>query len=105
MVSNKKKGYNFEYRIIKYLRMNGYYCIRAYASLGLYDIIAVPPKDRKLAGFPEGTLLIQAKYNGYVDPKERERLNNNRKWDGSDIVVYVGKNNPKRILKVKNIPL
>ena len=66
MVSNKKKGYNFEYRIIKFLRMNGYYCIRSYASLGLYDIIAVPPKDRKLPGFPEGTLLIQAKYNYFA---------------------------------------
>ena len=41
---NYKKGRAFEYRIMKFLRNKGYYCLRAYASKGLYDIIAIPPK-------------------------------------------------------------
>ena len=41
---NYVKGRNFEYRVMKFLRMKGYYCMRAYGSKGLYDIIAIPPK-------------------------------------------------------------
>lgn len=58
--------------------------MRAYGSKGLYDIIAIPPKAGHMFNYP---LLIQAKTNGYVPPKEREKLQN-EKWQGSVIVAY-----------------
>ena len=50
-----------------FLRKNGYYCIRSYGSKGLFDVIAVPPSRGS-------TLLIQAKYNGYVPKNEVQKL-------------------------------
>ena len=52
----------------------GYYVQRAYASKGVFDIIAVAPKGR-----PSSAFLIQAKGDGkqgYCDPEERVRLKN-----------------------------
>ena len=85
--TNYKKGRAFEYRIMKFLRNKGYYCLRAYASKGLYDIIAIPPQpysDRKWFNYP---LLIQAKTNGYVKPEEREKLAD-EKWQGLVLIAW-----------------
>lgn len=57
---------------MSYLWKRGYYVQRAYASKGIFDIIAVAPKNR--LSYP---LLIQAKGDekyGYIDPEESERL-------------------------------
>ncbi len=83
---NYQKGRAFEYRIMKFLRNKGYYCLRAYASKGLYDIIAIPPKV-DVEGWFNYPLLIQAKTNGYVPPKEREELAN-EKWQGTVLIVW-----------------
>ena len=50
-----------------FLRKRGYYCIRSYGSKGSFDVIAVPPSRGS-------TLLIQAKYNGYLPKYELQQL-------------------------------
>lgn len=84
---NYVKGRNFEYRVMKFLRMKGYYCMRAYGSKGLYDIIAIPPKPYGADKWFNYPLLIQAKTNGYVPPKEREKLLE-QKWQGQVLVAW-----------------
>ena len=57
---------------MSYLWKRGYYVQRAYASKGIFDIIAVAPKNRL-----DKPLLIQAKSDkkyGYIDPTESARL-------------------------------
>ena len=57
---------------MSYLWKRGYYVQRAYASKGVFDIIAVAPKGRL-----SKPLLIQAKGDskqGYINPEERARL-------------------------------
>lgn len=61
------KGRNFEYRVMDFLRERGYFCMRSSGSKGLFDIIAVPPTRGS-------TLLIQAKYNGYLPKYELQQL-------------------------------
>ena len=59
---------------MSYLWKRGYYVQRAYASKGIFDIIAVAPKGRL-----DRPLLIQAKGDekqGYIDPSESARLKN-----------------------------
>lgn len=92
-LTNYTIGRSFEYKVINHLRRNGYYCIRAWGSKGAIDILAIPKDENPVcatlekimplsikkdlvtifAYFKDG-LLIQAKTNGYVPPKERERL-------------------------------
>ncbi len=50
-----------------FLRKHGYYCMRSYGSKGPFDVIAVPSSKGS-------TLLIQAKYNGYVPKYELQQL-------------------------------
>ena len=93
---NYVKGRNFEYAVMRYLRKRGYYCMRAYGSKGLYDVIAVP--NRSTSGqesLDNGgviidlvTLLVQAKYNGYVPKQEREKLAEHDKWAGLTLIAY-----------------
>ena len=81
---------------MRYLRKRGYYCMRAYGSKGLYDVIAVP--NRSTSGqesLDNGgviidlvTLLVQAKYNGYVPKQEREKLAEHDKWAGLTLIAY-----------------
>ena len=69
---NYQIGYRFERRVMSYFWKRGYYVQRAYASKGVFDIIAVPPKGRVSKSF-----LIQAKGDrrkGYIDPSESARL-------------------------------
>ena len=83
---NYIRGRNFEYRVIAYLRKLGYYCIRAFASKGLYDIIAIPPiRKPEIRNYP---LMIQAKSNGYIHPKELQELKDNDKWQGFPLIAY-----------------
>lgn len=83
---NYKIGRNFEYRVLYYLRKLGYYCLRAYGSKGLFDIIAIPPiKKLEIRNYP---LMIQAKSNGYVHPKELQELKDNDKYQGFPLIAY-----------------
>ena len=94
---NYVKGRNFEYAVMRYLRKRGYYCMRAYGSKGLYDVIAVPNRstlgqeslDNGGVMIPDlVTLLVQAKYNDYVPKQEREKLAENDKWAGITLIAY-----------------
>jgi len=72
-----KKGYRFERIVMGYLWRKGYYVQRAYASKGIFDILAIPPKGRL-----SKSLAIQAKGQrgtGYCSPEERARLGSARK--------------------------
>ncbi len=96
---NYQKGRRFEYRCRNWLKKYGYYVLRAYASKGAFDLIAVPPKrdrpdyaefiaDTK---FPHTPLLIQCKAikNGYVSPAEEKDLQEcARAYDGQVLVIY-----------------
>lgn len=84
---NYRIGRNFEYRTIAYFRSRGYYCQRSYASKGLYDVIAIPPRINP----DQRTLLIQCKKNGYVPKEEREKLKANDKWWGVTIIACTKK--------------
>ncbi|MGB0976973.1 MAG: hypothetical protein ACPGSG_08315 [Prolixibacteraceae bacterium] len=74
MNKNYVAGRNFEYRIIRWLTGKGYYVVRSYASKGIFDLVAVPPKSSKLSR----ALLIQAKYSrkgkAYIVVEEKTRL-------------------------------
>ena len=96
-MSNKNyvKGRNFEYAVMRYLRKRGYYCMRAYGSKGLYDVIAIPNRDTigqeslDEYGFDyKVPLLVQAKYNGTVPKQEREKLIKHDKWAGITLIAY-----------------
>jgi len=83
-VSNQNyiKGRNFEYRVMDFLRERGYFCMRSSGSKGLFDVIAIPSTKGS-------TLLIQAKYNGYIPKFELQKLKEiqNKLW-GSIIIAY-----------------
>jgi Holliday junction resolvase len=61
----KAKGTRLEHKSIKMLERTGYYCCRAAASLGLFDIIAIGPN---------GVRLVQVKANRNCGGVERERI-------------------------------
>jgi Holliday junction resolvase len=92
---------------MRYLRKKGYYCIRAYGSKGLYDVIAVQPKVLHEGGkkyinlMRVRPLLIQAKYNGYVPKEETKKLTENDKWEGQTLIAYSDKKTHK--LKFKSL--
>ena len=71
---NYVSGRGFEYRVVKWLKDRGYYVVRAYASKGIFDLVAAPPKSSRF----RGTLLIQAKYSRSgkvkISSKEKSRL-------------------------------
>ena len=47
-MNNKRRGTAAEHRTMRVLEAAGYACSRSAASLGLWDIIAVGPKDIRL---------------------------------------------------------
>ena len=101
-MSNKNyvSGRNFEYRIAKWLKDRGYYVVRAYASKGIFDLVATPPKDSRLSR----ALLIQAKYSRKdkvkISSKEKSRLASaSRRYKAISCIAY----NEKRKLKFKLI--
>jgi hypothetical protein len=106
---NYNKGRAFEYKTINYLRKKGYWCVRAWGSKGVYDLMAVPistnphipfgvlqelvPLSIKkpltlLPRFFKGSLLIQAKTNGYVPPKELEKIKQNLSKDATSLISF-----------------
>jgi len=79
MNKNYKNGAAREYRIMKKLEKEGWFCIRSAGSHSPIDIIAI----KRLYGFstiPKGTIVnnlgtairfIQSKKTGYLTPMER----------------------------------
>lgn len=82
-----RTGSMYEYQIAWYLRMCYFYVIRAYASQGVADLIAVPPAN------PRGnrtSMLIQAKATkrgAWVDTLERDRLSYLASYTGGEVVL------------------
>ena len=62
---SKRKGTRNEHRTMRWLEAQGYACTRAAASLGLWDVIAIGPKDNR---------LCQVKTNRWPGSVEREQL-------------------------------
>lgn len=107
--ANYVKGRNFEYRVISYFRAKNYYCIRAWGSKGVYDIIVIPKKDNptipfdllqllvplsikqnllSLAKHFKNSILIQAKFNGYTHPKEMKILKASTSKHARSLIAY-----------------
>ena len=63
---SKRKGSRGELRCIRILEMSGYLCTKSGGSLGVFDVIALGPKDIK---------AIQVKAGGArLSPLERELI-------------------------------
>lgn len=62
---SKRKGTRNEHKSIRLLESLGYVCTKAGGSLGVWDIIAISPKD---------ILLCQIKTNRTAPPHEREQM-------------------------------
>ena len=91
---NYEIGRRFEYRVQNFFRKYGYYVMRAYASKGLLDLIAIPPYfDESWYNFPLG---IQAKKNGYVPKEELKSLQeNSKKWQMNIVIAWSDKKTRK----------
>jgi len=61
----KSKGDRNERRTMRYLEALGYACTRAAASLGVFDVVAVGPRDVK---------LLQVKSNRWPGSVEMEAI-------------------------------
>ena len=61
----KAKGSRAEHRCMRILEAAGYACCRSAASLGIFDIIAVGPKDFR---------LVQVKSNRWPGSVEMEAI-------------------------------
>lgn len=75
MHKNKAKGTRFEHDFKHVLQMLSFYCIRAYSSMGVADLVFTPPWNPKGNYRP---LLVQCKHQeskDYVRPFERDHLN------------------------------
>lgn len=76
---------------MSHFRKLGYYTIRSYGSKGIFDFIAVPPNISTTLDF-NGTLLVQAKTNGYVRPVEMTALKAAAsKYKGIVLLAWIGK--------------
>jgi len=64
-MGRKRKGIEFERRVLKTLREQGYYAVRSAGSFGTFDIIAVKQSE---------VLGVQCKMDGYLPPEEREEM-------------------------------
>lgn len=61
MVTNYQRGYQVERRAFKELEEQGYYPIRASGSHTLFDIVAIPLRNKKLIKEIPKVKLIQLK--------------------------------------------
>jgi len=62
---SKAKGARNEHKTMRYLEALGYACTRAAASLGVFDVVAVGPRDVK---------LLQVKSNRWPGSVEMEAI-------------------------------
>jgi len=83
--SNSEIGNNWEWDCINWLMSLGFYIVKSYLSKGTIDFTATPPefdyrpttnkiRKSRYDWIFDKQLLVQAKVNGYVKPKERQRL-------------------------------
>ncbi len=62
---NYIRGRQREYRVMNMLEDLGYICVRAAGSKGMFDVVAIGPKDIR---------LVQVKLNRNASPKEKAIL-------------------------------
>lgn len=104
--SSSEKGNDWEWQCINWLKELGFFIIKSYLSRGTIDFSATPPefdyrplKNRLHTSsydwIFQKQLLVQAKLNGYVPPKERIRLRNLAKKHKSRarVVIMFQQNN------------
>ena len=72
---NYQKGYRFEWEFLWYLKYHSFDPIRSYASKGVCDIRAVPPRSAKITT-ALGAQCKNQKNGDYLSPKERLQLQN-----------------------------
>ena len=87
-------GRRFEYRVQNFFRKYGYYVLRAYASKGLVDLIAIPPFiDEKWYNYPLGIQCKKDKRGtGYVDKEEMQTLKEcSKKWQMNIVIIWSDK--------------
>ena len=98
---NYEIGRRFEYRVQNWFRKYGWYVMRAYASKGLVDLIAIPPyNENNIHNIPLG---IQAKRNGYVAKDERKTLQENeKKWQMMIVIAWSDKKSRKLRMRCVN---
>jgi len=74
-IKKKRKSYNagrdFEYKVMAYLREQGWIVKRAYASKGMFDLLAY--KDGLMWGI-QAKSLSSNKNRKYLTPKENKEL-------------------------------
>jgi len=63
---SKRKGSRAELKCIRILEMAGYCCTKAGGSLGIFDVIALGPRDVKAIQVKAGTARLS--------PLEREQI-------------------------------
>jgi len=104
--TSSEKGNDWEWKCINWLKELGFFIIKSYLSRGTIDFSATPPEfdyrplKNKLTTSSydwifQKQLLVQAKLNGYVPPKERNRLRNLAKKHKSRarVVIMFQQNN------------
>ena len=101
---NYKIGRNFEYRVQRFFRKYGFYVNRSYASKGLFDLIAIPPTNKKDAlwfNFPFGIQCKKDKRGtGYVAKEELQTLkDNDGKWQMIAVIIWSDKKGKLRMRK------
>ena len=82
-----RAGSMYEYQIAWYLRMSYFYVIRAYASQGVADLVAVPPANEYKN---YRALLIQAKSTkrgDWLGSIERDKMNYLESYTGGEVVL------------------
>jgi len=95
---NYESGRNFEYRVSRFFKRKGYYVVRAFASKGIFDLVATSPKHSGVLR----TFLVQAKYSRKnkikITVQEKSRLAAaTRRYKATSIIAY----NEGRKLKFK----
>lgn len=72
---NYQKGYSFEWEWLWYCKYHGFDPVRSYASKGVCDVRAVPPKSAEIK-LTMGAQCKNQKKADYLIPKERQALLN-----------------------------
>lgn len=86
---------------MEHFRKLGYYCVRSYASKGLFDFIAVSPNTDTTLTW-RGTLLVQCKTNGYVRPSELNELKlASMRYMGTVLLAWIGENHEIQFKEIK----
>ncbi len=95
---NKERGTRFEHEFKWVLQMLSFYAIRAYASIGVADLVFTPPWNIRGNDRP---LLVQCKAQqnkDYIRPIERDHLDYLQQINSGQVIVAY-KDNSKVMIK------